>query len=94
MAGKAGNWEDNYNKIVNLELPVEGNKVWKFTVEEHKTKGTMQMNVRLWSNGSGKEGEYVGPTKNGFIVPIKTQEDVDKLEKTFADYFKKVKEML
>lgn len=94
MAGKKGNWEDNFNKIVSLELPVEGNKVWKFTVEEHKTKGTMQMNVRKWQNGTGKEGEYIGPTSNGFIEKINSLEDVERLEKMFAEYFKKVKEML
>jgi hypothetical protein len=94
MAGKSGNWEDNFSKIIDLRLAVDGNKEWKFTLEEHKTKGTMQMNVRQWNNGSGKEGEYIGPNKNGFIVQIKTSEDIDKLEKAFADYFKKIKEML
>ena len=94
MAKSTGNWEDNYSKIVDLRLPLDNNKEWKFTLEEHKTKGTMQMNVRKWNNGSGKEGEYVGPSKNGFIEPITSLEDIEKLEKMFAEYFKKVKEML
>lgn len=86
-------WEDNYNTIAQVDLPVDGNKIWKFALEEHKTKGTMQMNVRLWQKAK-EEGGYAGPTKNGFIQGIKSVEDVNELEKTFAQFFKQVKEML
>jgi outer membrane protein assembly factor BamB len=94
MAGKTGKWEDNFNKIVNLELPVEGNKVWKFTVEEHKTKGTMQMNVRLFQNDNGKDDAYVGPTKNGFIIKINTKEEFNTFKETFIKYLNEVEDML
>lgn len=84
-------WEDNFNALFTDKLEVEGGKKeWRFSLEEHKTKGTMQMNCRLWSIG----GSYEGPTKNGFIVGIKTIEDIDKLEQAFQEYFKKVREML
>lgn len=94
MAKSAGNWEDNFSKIVNQILKVDSNKEWRFTLEEHKTKGTMQLNVRKWNLGKGVEGEYVGPTKNGFIESVTSLEDIEKLEKAFADYFKEVKKML
>lgn len=88
------NWGDNFSAIVDLRLPIEGGKEWKFALEEHKTKGTMQMNVRVFQNGTGKEGEYIGPTKNGFIIKINSKEDIEKLEKKFSEYFKQIKEML
>lgn len=95
MAKSTGNWEDNYNKLVNQTLPVEGNKEWRFTLEEHRTKGTMQMNVRMFSlPKEDRPDAYSGPTKNGFIVPINSVEDIEKLEKAFSEYFKKIKEML
>lgn len=92
MAEKS-KWGENYNAIVKLELPVEGNKIWKFALEEHTTKGTMQMNVRKFQIAK-EEGGYEGPTKNGFIEQIKSLEDVEKLEKMFAEYFIEVKKML
>lgn len=94
MAGKT-NWEDNFSELVKTTLKVDGNKEWRFALEEHKTKGTMQMNVRLWSlPQEGKADAYSGPTKNGFIVGIKTPEDIDNLQKAFNEYFEKIKEML
>jgi hypothetical protein len=84
-------WEDNYNSLFTEKLPIDdGKKEWRFTLEEHKTKGTMNMNVRIWS----VEGSYTGPTKSGFIQGIKTKDDVEVLQKKFNDYFEKVKEML
>ena len=83
-------WEDNYNALFVEKLPQEGGKKeWRFTLEEHKTKGTMQMNVRLFSLAV-KEGGYEGPTKNGFIQGITSKEDVDKLQATFNAYFERV----
>lgn len=88
------NWADNFSAIVDLRLPTESGKEWKFALEEHKTKGTMQMNVRLFQNGVGKEGEYVGPTKNGFVVKINNKEEFDAFKKMFIQYFDEVEKML
>ena len=88
-------WDDNFSAIISTKLPVEGNKEWRFVLEEHKTKGTMQMNVRLWQLPKPeKEDAYNGPTKNGFIEKITSLEDIEKLEKAFMEYFQKIKEML
>ena len=89
----AKNWADNFSELFRDTLPSEGNKEWRFALEEHKTKGTMQMNVRKFQVAKN-EGDYEGPTKNGFIEQIKTIEDVDALEKAFSEYFKKVRSML
>lgn len=86
-------WEDNYHKLIEQIIPIEGNKEWRFVLEEHKNKGTMQMNVRLWQKAREKGG-YEGPTKNGFIQQIKTPDDITGLEEAFKIYFDKVKEML
>lgn len=86
-------WTDNFSTLFSNTLSADGNKEWRFTLEEHKTKGTMQMNVRKFQV-AGKEGDYEGPTKNGFIEQIKSPEDVDKLEQAFSEYFKKIREML
>lgn len=86
-------WEDNFNKIAEVELPADSNKVWKFALEEHKTKGTMQVNVRLFQKAK-VEGGYEGPTKNGFIQGIQSLEQVEELQKTFNEFFDKVKEMI
>lgn len=89
----AKDWSENFNELVKIVLPCEGNKEWRMVLEEHKTKGTMQINCRKWQ--LPKEGnEYNGPTKNGFIEPITSVEDITKLEETFKDFFAKIKEML
>jgi hypothetical protein len=94
MAKSTGNWEDNYSKIVDLRLPLDNNKEWKFTLEEHKTKGTMQMNVRLFQNDNGKDDAYVGPTKNGFIIKITSKEEFNTFKETFIKYLNEVEDML
>ena len=87
-------WEDNFNPIFTEVLPQEdGKKEWRFTLEEHKTKGKMQMNIRLFSKAV-TEGGYEGPTKNGFIQGVNSEEDVNKLQSSFNAYFEKVKTML
>ena len=86
-------WADNYNTIYSTELQIDEGKVWKFMLEEHKSKGTLNMNVRLFKK-SLKEGGYEGPTKNGFMQAINSVEDIDKLQKAFNDYFDSIKEKL
>lgn len=86
-------WEDNYNPLFVDKLKLEDKKEWRFTLEEHKTKGTMQVNVRLFKLPA-VEGGYEGPTKNGFILQINSVEELDNLQKAFNDYFEKVKKML
>lgn len=90
-------WADNYNKLVEKKIPAGDYKEWRFVLEEHKTRGTMQVNVRMWQLAK-EEGGYEGPTKSGFIYKIKTPDDIDDLEKTFIDdfanFFKDVREMI
>lgn len=86
-------WADNFNVIYSDELPVDEYKVWKFQLEEHKTKGTLHMNVRLFQKAK-TEGGYEGPTKNGFMQQINSPEDIDKLKETFNKYFDAIKEKI
>ena len=86
-------WADNYNTIYTYELPVDEGKVWKFQLEEHKSKGTLNMNVRRFKK-SIKEGGYEGPTKNGFMQIINSVEDIEKIQKAFNEYFDAIKEKL
>lgn len=89
----AGNWSDKYNVLVNSKLEIEGNKEWRFAVEESKTKSTLQMNVRLFQKPK-TEGGYEGPTKNGFIIGINSIEDIENLQNAMNDFFEKSKELL
>lgn len=84
MAEKTS-WADKYNALKTFEIPMSDTKVWKCSVEEHKTKGTLQLNVRQWTVAV-KEGGYSGVTKNGFILPITDVEDLDKM----IDLFKQL----
>ena len=40
-------WADNFNVIYSDELPVDEYKIWKFQLEEHKTKLKADMKDRL-----------------------------------------------
>jgi hypothetical protein len=87
------NWSDKFNKILELELPMESNKVWKFALEENRTKGTMQMNVRKFTLAK-VEGGYEGPTKNGFLQGINSIEDIEQMQAKFNEFFDEAKKML
>ena len=86
-------WDDNFNKLLQTTLPIDEFKEWRFTLEEHKTKGKMNMNVRIFQKAK-TEGGYEGPTKSGFIFEIQSLEQIENLQKAFNEYFEKVKEML
>lgn len=88
MAG--GTWADKFNVLVSKELQIEDNKVWKFAIEESKTKGTLQMNVREFKSSE----TYEGPTKNGFIKGITSKEDIEKIQNSFNEFFEEIKKML
>ena len=83
-------WDDNFNKLFESKLPVDEYKEWRFALEEHKTKGTMNMNVREFKCSES----YSGPTKNGFIINVQSIDQVEKFQKMFNEFFEKVKEML
>lgn len=81
------NWTDNFNVLYQSELPIDDTKTWKFTLEEHKVKGTLQLNVRLFK----KTATYDGPTKSGFIYPITSLDELNKFQVALNDYFENVK---
>lgn len=83
-------WEDNYNPIYVKELPIDEVFTWKFRLEEHKKRGTLHISARLFK----KTENYDGPTKNGFIQQINSEEDLNKLQTAFEDLFKAAKEKL
>lgn len=83
-------WSDNYNSIYVNELAINDIFTWQFRVEEHKKRGTLHISARLFK----KTDSYDGPTKNGFIQQIETEEDIDKLETAFTNLFKAAREKL
>ena len=85
-------WEDKFNALIQKVLIID-NKDWKLTLEENKTKGTLQVNLREWAHTT-PTNEYEGPTKNGFIFKIKTIEDLNNLEQMFSKFFTEAKDML
>lgn len=88
-------WQDNFNSIYESELPIteDGAKYWKFSLEEHKAKGTLYMSARIYQKAL-KEGGYEGPTKSGFLLQVNSKEDVDKLQDAFNIFFNEVKTRL
>lgn len=83
----ATNWADNYNVLYQSELPIDDNKVWKFALEEHKVKGTLQLNVRLFK----QTPNYSGPTKSGFIYPITSLNELNQFQSALNNYFENIK---
>ena len=89
-------WEDNFNIIKSTSFKTSENKEWKFSIEEHKNKATLQINARCFTIAQ-KEGGYSGPSKNGFIIPINSEEDFDTIKecfKTFIDFVEDSKSVL
>jgi len=85
-------WEEKFNALVQKNLKID-NKDWKLTLEENKTKGTLQINLREWAHAT-ETNAYEGPTKNGFIFKVKTIEDLKNLEEMFRTFFNEAKDML
>lgn len=83
-------WEDNYSKLIEDNLPISDKKEWKFVMEEHKTKGTMQVGIRAFNT----TGNYIGPTKNGMLIPIESAEQIEEFRVKFNEFIDKVKDML
>ena len=84
-------WEDKFNVLLSQKMDIEdGTKEWRFAVEESKSKGTLQLNMRKFKK-SIKEGGYEGPTSSGFIESINSIEDIEKLQKFFNECFEQAK---
>jgi hypothetical protein len=86
-------WSDKFSKLVEKKIQLQPGKEWRFALEEHKKKGTMHINIRQFKVAQ-KEGDYEGPTKQGFIMQINSLDDLDKIENIFDEYFDEVKELL
>ena len=87
---KVKNWSDNFNELKSGKTDVTDYKYWKWAVEESKSRGTLQLNVRCYSTPK-VEGGYEGPTKNGFIISINNKEDLEKLQKFLNEAFDSAK---
>lgn len=86
-------WQDNYSELYDQKFSIEDGKEWKMSIEEHKSKGTMQINIREFKI-SNVEGGYNGPTKNGIIFKINSEDDLNKFQEELSKVFNKVKEVL
>ena len=95
-------WSDNYNVIYNNKLAVDDKKYWNFNIEEHKKRGTLNMNIRQFAKAPegydasehGGKSAYEGPTKNGMLVQVESLQQVEELQKAFNSYFEEVKKYL
>jgi hypothetical protein len=85
-------WSEKFNTLAENKLEVEGNKEWRFAVEESKSKGNLQLNARLFQNAK-VEGGYSGPTKSGLIVGINSIEDIQQLQDAFNTMFDNAKKL-
>ncbi|MDF2533903.1 MAG: hypothetical protein K0R18_60 [Bacillales bacterium] len=83
-------WEDNYSKLVEIMHPINDNKEWRLVLEEHKTKGTLHVNIRAFQT----EGAYTGPTKNGMNFAVNSIEELEQFQVALNQFFAKAKEML
>ncbi|MNJ90265.1 hypothetical protein D3C87_78600 [compost metagenome] len=83
-------WEDNFSKLVELSHPIDDKKEWRLVLEEHKTKGTLHVNVRQFQ----VVGEYQGPTKNGMNFAVNSAEELEQFQVALNEFFAKAKEML
>jgi hypothetical protein len=83
-------WEDNFSTLIEKKHPLDEKKEWKFVLEEHKNKGTLHINIRLFQIS----GTYTGPTKNGINMQIQSKEELDEFQQELNKFFEKVKEML
>lgn len=81
----AGSWEDKFNTLVSSNVEIGETKEWKFALEESKSKGTLQINAREFKKAK-VEGGYSGPGKNGFIIQINSEEDIENLRKVFTEF--------
>lgn len=83
-------WEDNYNKLVEITQEIDEKKEWRFVLEEHKTKGTLHVNVRIFNTS----GNYIGPTKNGITFNVNSEQELENFQVTLNQFFSKAKDML
>ncbi|MNB93572.1 hypothetical protein D3C81_1356460 [compost metagenome] len=83
-------WEDNFSSLIEDKHPIDEKKEWRFVLEEHKSKGTLHINVRAFQIA----GTYTGPTKNGINIQITSKEDLDEFQEKLNKFFDKAKEML
>ena len=84
-------WADKYSNLKTVTYKFSEFKEWRFTLEEHKEKGTLQINARLWTLPKKEDG-YAGPSKNGFIIQISSADDFDNIVKCFSEFTKFVED--
>ena len=83
-------WEDNFNKLIETVHPIDDKKEWRLVLEEHKTRGTLHVNIRAFQTA----GNYVGPTKNGITFTVHSVQELEAFQVALNQFFAKAKEML
>jgi hypothetical protein len=83
-------WEDNFSSLLEQKHPIDEKKEWRMVLEEHKSKGTLHINIRAFQVA----GSYTGPTKNGINMQITSIEELEDFQKALNDFFNKAKEIL
>lgn len=83
-------WEDNFSKLIEMTHPIDEKKEFRMTLEEHKTKGTLHLSVRVFQT----TGSYVGPTKNGINYVISSIDELESFQRRLNEFIDKIKEMI
>lgn len=83
-------WEDVFHPLLTMTHPIDEKKEWRMVLEEHKTKGTLHLNIRAFQIA----GSYVGPTKNGINIQIHSIEELNEFQNKLNEFLDKAKEML
>jgi hypothetical protein len=78
-------WNEKFNTLASTSYKVSNDKEWKFSLEENKQKGTLQLNARQFKIAT-TEGGYSGASKNGFIIPINALDDLDNIKECFNKF--------
>ena len=84
-------WKDNFNTIYEQKFDIADYKYWLFQLEEHKSKGTLHMNIRMFQKAK-EEGQYEGPTKNGIMLQINSVEEINNFQNELNKFFDSIKD--
>ena len=79
---------DNNNSLYDVVMKQSDTKETRFSLLENKKSGALRASIRDFTHTES----YDGPTRNGMMFQLNTIADVEKYQKTFNEFFDKIKE--
>ena len=86
----AKSFEESNNTLFESKMPLTDVSEIVFSLIENKRSGLLRAGIREFKHTD----DYDGPTRNGMLLKIASQEDADKYQKAFNEFFDKIKEKL